>query len=1085
MEQLCMPCPEGRVCAVKGMTDIAQSDPCPSAHICGFNTTSGGKYDFKCPAGYYCDQETRPLHLQCASTEVRNQQRIEWEDQMTSVDDPICEDLDVIGPVERTDGRRCYCPISLCPAGFMCYPATPSDTKFGNPCKVGYYCPEGTDPAFIEDFRCPTGTTSYAQAETITDCFREYEQVTAALSSTVFIDDNTRSKFAAYVETDPAYNCRAFPNPPVCEDQDATRRRLSELSTAQLRSNSSGSNNSWRPIQGAYGYSISSVQREDAEYDDSLQVNGSTGRRLQIDPNEPDYLGTPPDILVFRLPPFTLARLEFDLAGRLPPGMIYSDHYRIAIFVDGHRQRYPYPPAFSFDMPVDGIYSAYKNHRWDKTSSFALHIHSMRTTHFRIELQILHGLYTTKLDAFEKSMQMRILPDANLEWGPDRAHPGIVENGVLQRYVFVMAVAKDAPVALPLNLPRLLPSDDHYGIDQSYMAPYKSDNVVTVLEYSMMNYTLGKGGNGGIIPDPFMGSYVAEWGADEYWGASLLTVAPMSHLPYFSLCTRGVRFGRPPETDFSETEDQPFTIGSPESGAPWRARGNLTKCQCAGMPQPEFTNGCPPEGYDGDASSCNTYMAANGEPLKNIEFQKVVFENPSLGASSDQYHLIGDWVVGTSCVNCEVAPGQPYPRDAMYPLTGEVAMLPGWDSRVPLTWVLENPDACHLVSDEDTHAVGQWAFFASERYSDACDYIMTCMYEEQSEIYPGKPFWFDAQNNDMMFYISARPIAISDVSNGFCFPDLAPQAERSAMAAQCANQDGEDGYFAKIREYYDNEDFVFVQAIVDDGQRHSPEWKPHRVQLLLKYWQTRVSDELKKVVVKGSFVMSDYAKPEGTTLRGYEYDLRITFIPVAWIDVLDEFALDTSTYLLFYLAVDFITIFAVVIIWGAFRISTRATAPPKLNFRGWMKGFELNPVGGFMIVVVPIAMITVFLRLVMVDINPFYMVAGSWAYIGVNVAPSAEVQEKWLSGRIGIMILCLGFNLMNVGAVMLCPRKDMPGSIWRPGFWQRRHVLYTSIWLFIVLLLALEVSFSKIFSLYPGEIMCVLFEMHPLSTSPP
>ena len=43
----------------------------------------------------------------------------------------------------------------------------------------------------------------------------------------------------------------------------------------------------------------------------------------------------------------------------------------------------------------------------------------------------------------------------------------------------------------------------------------------------------------------------------------------------------------------------------------------------------------------------------------------------------------------------------------------------------------------------------------------------------------------------------------------------------------------------------------------------------------------------------------------------------------------------------------------------------------------------------------------------------------------------------------------------------------MPGSIWLPGYWQRRHVMYTSVFLFVILLLALEFSFSTLFKLYP------------------
>lgn len=48
--------------------------------------------------------------------------------------------------------------------------------------------------------------------------------------------------------------------------------------------------------------------------------------------------------------------------------------------------------------------------------------------------------------------------------------------------------------------------------------------------------------------------------------------------------------------------------------------------------------------------------------------------------------------------------------------------------------------------------------------------------------------------------------------------------------------------------------------------------------------------------------------------------------------------------------------------------------------------------------------------------------------------------------------------------MLLCPRRDKPGSVWLPGYWQRRHIMYTSALLFVVLLMALEFSFSRLFS---------------------
>lgn len=112
---------------------------------------------------------------------------------------------------------------------------------------------------------------------------------------------------------------------------------------------------------------------------------------------------------------------------------------------------------------------------------------------------------------------------------------------------------------------------------------------------------------------------------------------------------------------------------------------------------------------------------------------------------------------------------------------------------------------------------------------------------------------------------------------------------------------------------------------------------------------------------------------------------------------------------------------------------------------------------------------------------------GDLKYEG-TITPAVEM--KWRDGRIGICVLALGFNLMQSasllacmqppevgggspqsltrvyadGSMLLCPRRDKPGSVWLPGYWQRRHIMYTSALLFVVLLMALEFSFSRLFS---------------------
>ena len=186
------------------------------------------------------------------------------------------------------------------------------------------------------------------------------------------------------------------------------------------------------------------------------------------------------------------------------------------------------------------------------------------------------------------------------------------------------------------------------------------------------------------------------------------------------------------------------------------------------------------------------------KPYGNLPFQKVSFSQ--LGAGDNmQYHLAGDFVVPPrmfynlqlQTVSNPPKTRDPWPADAI-----TSANLPGWDSRAPLTWVLEHPNACELIPPERTVGIGEWDVFEVKRFADVCDYVMTCMYEERSEIFAGRPYWFNTGQNALLFYISQVPIPLNHVTDGFCFPDLGPAtgplspsaAEREEMKANCAGR---------------------------------------------------------------------------------------------------------------------------------------------------------------------------------------------------------------------------------------------------------------------------------------------------------
>ena len=64
--------------------------------------------------------------------------------------------------------------------------------------------------------------------------------------------------------------------------------------------------------------------------------------------------------------------------------------------------------------------------------------------------------------------------------------------------------------------------------------------------------------------------------------------------------------------------------------------------------------------------------------------------------------------------------------------------------------------------------------------------------------------------------------------------------------------------------------------------------------------------------------------------------------------------------------------------------------------------------------------------------------------------------------------------MVNYGTSLLVPRKDKPDSLWKPGFWQRRHCFFTAIWLFMLLLVVLQISFTRFYATHANYLLFAL-----------
>ena len=427
------------------------------------------------------------------------------------------------------------------------------------------------------------------------------------------------------------------------------------------------------------------------------------------------------------------------------------------------------------------LYPAYGEYRWSKSTQFSLLLHSMRDLHFRIELQILHGRFTDQADLFMKTLDMTFLPPN----GVFRGHPGEPSStggAFRERFTFVTLFDGTGKFALPLNMPRVAPIPVHYP-DKDYMQPHMQDNYGAVLEYARRNMTST------VLLDPLEGIYKAMYTEDEYWHSSL-TLVPMHFLPFFSHCTGGVRIGVEPSgavgsRNYQKDAETPFRIGHEDAlgGAPIRRRGSRVQCLCNNVLS--YKESCSGVNGQEDCVPVLDATSPNGEdPVREIFLASKQY--PALEAGSteqyflstrkdpaDQFGEVPDFFVSNECQTCADAgypSGGPYPAVNTDPQTGQVRRIDGWDSRVPTFYVIEHPEACNIVPPAETVAIGEWDFLYTARYSDACDYVMQCMYEENTLLAPGKPFWFDPMQDDTLFWISFKPLHVDAIAQGFCFP---------------------------------------------------------------------------------------------------------------------------------------------------------------------------------------------------------------------------------------------------------------------------------------------------------------------------
>ena len=436
----------GRVCGSKGMFNLSQSSACPEGYICGLNTTGASQFETVCPEGYWCDKQTTPDHQQCvAPAEIAAQREIIGAGiQSGELSPDACKSKCASCDLLRDDGKTCYCPMGLCPAGFVCYMNTRASAKTRTPCPENYFCIEGTSPTVMRrDQRCPAGTSSNQGATSKLDCDADGSSIVAAIGSDLFADPSTIERLGDYLVRTVRYS--------------GERER-------QLEAHAN-----------------------------------STRRRLAAS----GYLGDPPDVLTFEMPVSFILNLTFGF-DNIDPDLVYGDHYRVALYIDGEHHIVPYPLSYWFEYP------------WDKHARFSLLVQAHRVFTARVEVQVLHGLFIDSAASFHGTLMLDI-------HRPERASIG-------EDTIFISAITKNSVLMDPMNLPRIHNTEEklYPGVYREFSQDNKNVMVDLAVDLPALQDVP-------VVMGPLKGEYTIKFASTDFWQSEYV-LAPMTYLPYFSKC---------------------------------------------------------------------------------------------------------------------------------------------------------------------------------------------------------------------------------------------------------------------------------------------------------------------------------------------------------------------------------------------------------------------------------------------------------------------------------------------------------------------------------------------------------------------
>ena len=410
-----------------------------------------------------------------------------------------------------------------------------------------------------------------------------------------------------------------------------------------------------------------------------------------------------------------------------------------------------------------------------------------------------------------------------------------------------------------------------------------------------------------------------------------------------------------------------------------------------------------------------------------------------------------------------------------------------FDSHVPLWAVVESATQCKLPDatiefpdewwrreipplphQDDVKAIGPSDFMEFYPIADWCERRLHCSFEEDLLKLDVKPRWFEAEQGTSLFSIIRDPI------------DYFQYTGRDSSTSGADDGGGQ--------RFIDSIDTLqtFVPAKVDrspalnvHGGCAAGSCFPRKVTVDISYQQVDVHS---KRIVQVKVLFDKFDKDASND----SYELQVKFYALNYQELVIKFAFSHELFLLLFTQIGVGTVVAAFIYWVVVRLTTNLESPPKLRLSGFLWLTFPPALGGFLLGLVPISIVTSVVFYLMKgyliftpDTDPegrrwLFPSSTRLHYSDVTIDPD-ELQST-RQGRTGLAFVTMALVSLYFTSKMFVPKSTSSNIMTEQQVnhralvnWKRGNLICSSIVMSLFLVIIVEWSFWGSFGTYIWE----------------